>query len=392
MEQIVPENWAILHLGIVFSVTLAQMLIVYVLSDSNSPPAGLGFFTVYFMAALLGWIAVTLQQGYQTPLAVDVPSVAAILNSYVLFIAAGQRAARYRGRLLLGMLCLLACMSVFFLTTANMFLIQAGASALLFGAAGWIFALRARSQRNVGDTIMALAALLMCTGMPLALYQALSANNIPLARTIAFGVHSCAYLLIAVGFLASVLVEYQQNLTHMATEDPLTRLLNRRGLEDALHISLARAGRAGAPIAAIMVDIDHFKQVNDSFGHDTGDQVLRSIAGTLERVSRAGDVVARIGGEEFLLILPDTEVTAARVLAERIRTAIGDHPLLVDHQRIPITVSLGVAGGQGKVDLDQLTAEADRAMYLAKRGGRNRVAVVEKRPVHLSSAAREHSA
>jgi diguanylate cyclase (GGDEF)-like protein len=386
MEQIVPENWAILHLGIVFAVTLAQMLIVYVLSDANSPPAGLGLFTVYFMAALLGWIAVTLQASTDAPLVIDVPSVAAILNSYILFMAAGQRARRHGGRLVLGILCLVACMSVFFLPPGDMFLMQAAASMLFFGAAGLVFLMRARAEQNVGDAIMAFAGMLMCVGMPLALFQAIADDDVALASTIAFGVHSCAYLLVAIGFLASVLVEYQQNLAHMATEDPLTRLLNRRGLENALQVSLSRAARAGTPTAAVMVDIDHFKQINDSFGHDTGDQVLRAIAASLQRVSRAADVVARIGGEEFLMILPDTDVAAARVLAERIRGAIGDHPLLVAQQRIPVTVSLGVAGAQGDVDLDTLVAEADQAMYLAKRGGRNRVAVVENRPLHLSTS------
>ena len=115
MEQILPENWAVLHLGLVFSITLAQMLVVYVLSDAHNPPAGLGLFTVYFMAALLGWIAVTLQQGSSTPLAVDVPSVASILNSYILFMAAGQRAGIATGRVVLGAVCLLGCLSVFFL-------------------------------------------------------------------------------------------------------------------------------------------------------------------------------------------------------------------------------------------------------------------------------------
>lgn len=389
MEQIVPENWALLHLGIVFSVTFAQMLVVYVLSDSNKAPAGLGLFTVYFMAALLGWIALTLQQASDTPLVVDVPSAAAIINSYILFLAAGQRAQLHRGRLPLGLICLLAGMSVLFLSAGEMFFVQAGTSALFFAAAGLVCLIRASRDRNIGDGILAGAALLMCVGMPIALYQGLVLENMALARTVAFGVHSCAYLLVVVGFLASVLVEYQQHLSHIATEDPLTRLLNRRGLEDALHVSLARAARAGTPTTAIMVDIDHFKRINDSFGHETGDQVLRAIAGVLERVSRAGDVVSRIGGEEFLLILPDTSVSAARVLAERIRSAIGDRPLLVEQQRIPVTVSLGVAGSLGDVDLDTLSAEADRAMYLAKRGGRNRVAVVENRPVRLSTTGTE---
>jgi diguanylate cyclase (GGDEF)-like protein len=113
--------------------------------------------------------------------------------------------------------------------------------------------------------------------------------------------------------------------------------------------------------------------------------VIQQVAGTVQRMSRASDVVARIGGEEFLLVLPDTNLDAARALAERIRTAVGERPMLVDGQRIPVTVSLGVAATTGDVDLDDLTQDADRAMYLAKRGGRNRVATVEANPVRLSA-------
>ena len=142
MEQIFPENWAVLHLGLIFSITLAQMLVVYVLSDSSNPPAGLGLFSVYFMAALLGWIAFTLQQEAAAPLAVDVPAVAAILNSYILFMAAGQRSGNQRGRILLGIVCLLGCLSVFFLPAQLMFATQISLATLFFAAAGILSALR----------------------------------------------------------------------------------------------------------------------------------------------------------------------------------------------------------------------------------------------------------
>ncbi|MEH6586566.1 MAG: GGDEF domain-containing protein [Halioglobus sp.] len=385
MEQIFPENWAVLHLGLIFSVTLAQMLVVYVLSDSSNPPAGLGLFTVYFMAALLGWIAFTLQQGAATPMTVDVPAVAAILNSYILFMAAGQRAGNHRGRIVLGVVCLLGCLCVFFLPAQQMFATQAGLAAVFFAGAGVLSIQRGLREKNVGDIIIAYAALLMVIGTPIALYQLYGQRDINLSQVIAFGAHSWAYVLVAVGFLASVLIEYQQHLSHLATEDPLTRLLNRRGLEDALRVSLARASRRDLATSSIMIDIDHFKKVNDSFGHETGDHVIRLVAGMIERLCRDSDVVARTGGEEFLVILPDTDLASARILAERICQAIGERPLWVDQQRIPVTVSLGVAGVTGDVNLDTLTQEADQAMYLAKRGGRNRVASVENNPVHLSS-------
>lgn len=387
MEQIFPENWAFMHFGLIFSITCAQMLVVYVLSDSSNPPAGLGLYTVYFMAALLGWIALTLQHGADIPMALDVPSVASVLNSYILFMAAGQRCGITRGRYVLGIICLAACLSVFFLSAQRMFVVQISTAALFFAGVGVMSAWRSWNQRNIGDAIIAYAAAMMVAGIPIALYQLLGADNYAKAQAIAFGVHSSAYALVAIGFLASVLIEYQQHLSHLATEDPLTRLLNRRGLEGALYISLAHASRQELTTSAIMIDIDHFKKVNDSFGHEVGDNVIKQVAEFLQRMSRASDVVARTGGEEYLLVLPDTGLDAARILAERIRVAIAERPMVVDHQRISITVSLGVASVVGEVDLDALSREADRAMYLAKRGGRNRVASVENNPVHLSTAA-----
>ena len=376
-----------MQLGLIFSITCAQMLVVYVLSDSSNPPAGLGLYTVYFMAALLGWIAYALQQSTSTQLGVDVPSVASILNSYILFMAAGQRAGITHGRFLLGAICLVACLSVFFLPPQKMFAVQITAAGLFFIGTGLLCIRRAWRERNVGDAIIAGAAAIMTVGIPVAMYQLLATGDYTLAQAIAFGVHSTAYALVALGFLASVLIEYQQHLSHLATEDPLTRLLNRRGLEDALYISMAHASRKGLPTAAVMVDIDHFKQINDSFGHDLGDQLLRQIADCLLRLSRFSDVVARVGGEEFLLILPDTDLDAAKVLAERIRANIGDKPLRVGSQEIPVTVSLGVASVKGMASLDELSQSADRAMYQAKQGGRNRVASVQNKPLHLSTAA-----
>jgi diguanylate cyclase (GGDEF)-like protein len=386
MAQSLPDNWAFTYFVLILSITCAQMLVVYVLSDSSNPPAGLSLYTVYFMAALLGWIALTLQQGTATAVGIDIPALLSIVNNYILFLAAGQRGRFTRGRIPLGLLCLAAGFSVFFLSPRSLFVVHCAAAALFFAAAGVLCAVRSWRKRNIGDGIIAYAGLTMVLGMPAAIYQHLAGADPDRAQAIAFGAYGSAYALVAIGFLASVLIEYQQHLSHLAIRDPLTRLLNRRGLEDALQVSLAHASRHGLSTSAIMVDIDHFKEVNDSFGHEAGDLVLCQVASTLQRMSRASDVVARIGGEEFLLILPDTCLDAARVLAERIRQVVGEEPLAVDHQRIPVTISLGVTCFVGEADLAQLSAEADRAMYLAKRGGRNRVASVENHSVHLCSA------
>lgn len=387
MELITPDNWAYMHFGLIFMITCSLMLVVYVLGDANNPTPGLGLYTVYFMAALLGWIAYTLQQMVDIPMIIDIPSVTSIFNTYILFLAAGQRAGLKRGRLPLAIACLAACLCVFFVRPGTMFIIQAAMSALYFALVAGLCSWRAWRKQNVGDAIVAGASLLMVAGVPVAIYQALVSADPVAARTTYFGVHSAAYVLVALGFLSSVLIEYQQQLSHLATEDPLTRLLNRRGLENALQIPLAQSARQQQPTAAVVIDIDSFKEVNDNFGHDVGDQVIREIARHLVRSSRNSDVVSRTGGEEFLMVLPDTSLDAGRFLAERVRASIAERPLLISNQRIPITVSVGVAATTGAVDLDQLAAEADRAMYLAKRAGRNRVASLDNKPIHLSTSA-----
>lgn len=385
MEQIHSDNWIIIYFGLIFLITCAQIVVVYVLSDATHPTAGLGLYTVYFMAALLGWIAFALQQGSNVPMVVDVPSVASVLNSYLLFLAAGQRAGITRGRYVLGAICLVACLSVFFLRPHEMFATQAGAAAFFFAVAGGLCAWRCWKRENAGDGLIAAAGVLMLLGVGIALYQWLVLGNYPLAQSVVFGVYSSAYTLVAMGFLGSVLIEYQHNLSHLAVVDPLTQLLNRRGMENALHVPLAQAARGQLPTAAIMVDIDHFRELNTNFGNDAGDQVIRQVSQFLLRRCRASDVIARTGGDEFLLILPQTDLDGARLLAERLRNDIGERPLVVNQQRIPVTVSLGVAGSVGDIDLDKLSHAADRATHLAKHGGRNRVASVDSKPIHLTT-------
>ena len=386
MEQLLPESWIYMHFGLILVITAAQMLVIYILGGSSNPPAGLGMYSVYFMAALLGWIAFTLQQGSAGNMTVDVPSLAVIINTFILFLAAGQRSGILRGRLLLGAICLLAILCGLILPQQQMFIVQVCATTLFFLAAGALCARRAYSQNNLGDAITGFAAIIMCAALPFTIYQQLAANNQLLAQTIAFGSYSAAYVLVAIGFLASVLIEYQAQLATYATHDPLSRVFNRRGMDEALQLSLASAQRRELPTSAIMVDIDHFKQINASFGPETGDRVIRKSADILQKMSRASDVVARVDGEKFLLVLPETELKFAKLLAERIRLAIGDRPLLVDDQRISVTASIGVTAAKGEIDLDELAREADKAMYLAKEGGRNQVASIDHDPLHLSTS------
>mgnify|MGYP002778417291 FL=1 len=155
-----------------------------------------------------------------------------------------------------------------------------------------------------------------------------------------------------------------------ARTDPLTGLMNRLALAEAAAPALARARRSGSPLSLVLLDIDRFKQVNDVHGHAAGDAVLVGIAALLRGRLRAGDSCARLGGEEFLLLLPDTGEAQALQVAESLRVQVAASDVAGVGG---CTASFGVSTGRGGADFDTLLREADRAMYAAKAAGRNRV-------------------
>ncbi|HLT25603.1 MAG TPA: GGDEF domain-containing protein [Zeimonas sp.] len=173
--------------------------------------------------------------------------------------------------------------------------------------------------------------------------------------------------------LAAVHSRMADELRALATTDPLTRLLSRRVLFDSGEPLLASTRLSGRMVAAMMVDIDHFKQINDMHGHAAGDAVLRHCARQLRAGVRAEALAARYGGEEFCLLVPIERERDAFVAAERLRHRIASQPCIVNGTTVPMTVSIGVAIHEHGQRLAQLLARADELLYEAKRSGRNRV-------------------
>ncbi|WP_339747284.1 PleD family two-component system response regulator [uncultured Maricaulis sp.] len=160
----------------------------------------------------------------------------------------------------------------------------------------------------------------------------------------------------------------------MAITDPLTGLHNRRYIASRLRQAVESANNGGAPVSLLIADIDHFKSINDRFGHEGGDRVLRSFADRLMRDLRALDLAARYGGEEFVIVMPGAGQAEARIASERLRASIAAEPFLVgDGQTAPVTVSIGFAQARVGEDADALLRRADEALYTAKGDGRNRV-------------------
>jgi diguanylate cyclase (GGDEF)-like protein len=178
-----------------------------------------------------------------------------------------------------------------------------------------------------------------------------------------------------INWMAEQLEQSQQALTELATVDGLTGVFNRREFNRRLTIELERARREGHPVSLVMIDIDHFKKLNDTYGHQSGDDALRQVSAMIKQAVRPGDQPARYGGEEFAVILPYANQFDAYTMAERLRTVIAARDIAIQEgQTIKVTASLGCATFPMDASTEEmLMAEADNALYQAKRGGRNRV-------------------
>lgn len=171
--------------------------------------------------------------------------------------------------------------------------------------------------------------------------------------------------------LQTELLETKEALAHKAMHDPLTGVLNRRALFDALHKELKRAQRHQAPLSIGLLDIDHFKQINDSYGHQVGDAVLCALVQEIQKKLREHDLLGRYGGEEFMVVASSSRGTTEENLYERLRTAIAALQVPTAAGEIGITASFGVANAEQGTTVDEIVAAADAALYRAKDAGRN---------------------
>lgn len=168
--------------------------------------------------------------------------------------------------------------------------------------------------------------------------------------------------------------EEKDLLARLARTDALTGLHNRAQLDASLEIELSRSRRSRSPLSLLMIDLDHFKRINDTHGHPVGDRVLRAVAESLGQITRCSDLVCRYGGEEFAVILPDTTPANAYAVAEKIRVSLMALNLREGQATIPVTASIGISGTrpEGLTQAAELLREADQALYLSKQRGRNR--------------------
>lgn len=193
-------------------------------------------------------------------------------------------------------------------------------------------------------------------------------------QSLIFSYLTLAPVIATFGFVLMCSETTRAEFEKLAATDPLTGVLNRRMLEQLAHNHIAHATRHREDLSVLLLDADHFKDINDAHGHDVGDHVLQSVVRVVQKQLRPGDLIGRLGGEEFAVILSETGAPEALGVAERLRSAVARLDLYASGSPLALSVSIGVAtlGDHGQ-DLHELLRRADRAMYVAKRGGRNRV-------------------
>ena len=172
---------------------------------------------------------------------------------------------------------------------------------------------------------------------------------------------------------SDVEAQYHETIFNMTITDGLTDVSNKKQLDNVLQKEIPRALRHSRQLAALMIDIDHFKDVNDTYGHLAGDSVLRDLASILQKRLRPDDELGRYGGEEFCAILPETPLDGAVKIAEELRRLVEEHAFVVEGEQINVTISIGVAELKKGQDLKAFYKAADEMLYQAKRSGRNRV-------------------
>lgn len=374
---------------LMFFMALSALLMagVITLADQGRLPqrrlSGLHLWTLSLLVQAAGWLVLVASNtlipgGFAGPLALGCVSLCWGLRILALARCAEHHVPHW---LLPGLAGLSAGISL--LSPVAEWLV--GLHTLLFGVLAGDCARRVRRLPDHGHVrtqhVMALAlvllgAILCARSAELLVARALW-RQVEIWRTVleqaSFLCGYASTVIVTIGLVLLARAGHEEHLQQLAGTDALTGLLNRRSF-----LSLAeQALRPQAPAAVLMLDLDHFKIINDSFGHPAGDVVLRTVSSTLASGLRRDDLLARFGGEEFAVLLPQTGARTALSIGERLRTAVAAQHAGAEVGGRRCTISIGIAAGSGELPIDVLITEADRALYMAKRDGRNRCVLVE---------------
>ncbi len=365
--------------------TFMLSMLLAIMRTHHKEIHGAGYWAVGNLVVGLGMVLILIQ--LESPKIVFLPGMALIGAGLSLYINGIQAFTGKKPIHLIPILIfiLLAIIDLYFVVYQQQLVSAVVVGALVFASIYFICARLTFSQENgfLGNLFLIISILFVLSGMLMLgrAYLAYSADSTIYDDFAAWPVNAFTFMTGAVSqfFISSlfvVMLSYRlnQNLESIATIDKLTGVLNRRGLEDAAQKMQGICKRINLNMSVILIDVDHFKKVNDQHGHLYGDDVLKELTSVIANILRSGDVLGRYGGEEFCIFLPNTSEQDALRLAERIRAGVEASLKIINYKSVNVTISLGVADSiKAGYDFIGLVAAADTAMYAAKNKGRNLV-------------------
>ena len=369
----------------IYAIALFMLLIVEVVSiiailwklrTSDIPLGMVKIYTLYFVSGLCGWIISGLSSASEKYINLSGGGFFYIVCGYLLLMAVSNgRCHPVLQRIVLIISIITAFITFSESSTINQLLIISFFGFFIYAPITYHSFVNMRKERNLGHSMITVAVFAHLIISLLQVYLITISKNPSFAHSLALINSSSGYLLVGIGFIASMLFREHQILISQALRDPLTNLFNRRGMEYSLGMILPTMSGTKNCISAIVLDIDHFKKINDTYGHDGGDEVLKIFAKEIDKNHRDKDVCTRLGGEEFAFILPWTTSSQAQKMAENLREKIQSLEIKFNGSEISVTSSFGVATQCSDIEIEELLNQADKALYTAKNSGRNRVCV-----------------
>lgn len=358
---------------IVFS-TIGFILVIQSLKNSRSPIKSIKLFNLYFILGVIGWILFGVQNYAKFNINLTINLIFYIVCSFILLLAVAECSRNKKSAVIIGLLHIILIVFSLFLNDDKTKIVYLSTYAILiYSLISYIAIKRAYLKKNVGDGLIGYVSLFIVGLSLFQVYVTIFFDDLNFALGVILIGNSAGFMLVGIGFLTSILITEHKQLKLLTLKDPLTGLLNRRGMDYSLKVSLNSASRLNKSVSAIAVDIDYFKKINDTYGHDGGDKVLQEFGKILTEYTRSQDVCCRLGGEEFIIVQADTSIDVATKVANRIRKHIEELEISYENQFIKLTSSFGVSSICGEVDIDLLLKNADKALYTAKYEGRNRV-------------------
>jgi len=354
----------------------AFLLVIKSLSNTELSEIPLKLYSLYFTFGVIGWLALAAKDTSSISIELTSLIVFYIFCSYLLLLAVARLSKINKHTIIITTVHVVFIISNLFLGGDNeRVLFVSLYSLIVYPFILYLSAKQGFLNKNVGDWIISFAAFLVIAAIPVQIYTVIVTHDISFAYYAIFITSSTGFILVGIGLFSSILINEHNQLTLLTLKDPLTGLFNRRGMDFSIRVSLSEALRSNKPICAIVMDIDNFKSINDNYGHSGGDLVLKEVSQLLLNSTRPSDVCCRIGGEEFVIIMIDSNETDIIRVADRIRYQIEKVEILHENKVIRFTSSFGVASQQNEVDVDSLLDNADKALYMSKSNGKNRVTV-----------------